>query len=90
MAAVIDAQPAHFVGPLKQGYAPTSSTRCGFPTTRRIRRHGKTQVAARKHKSQVAKPGREWDYEKMLRKRHREIGKKGGFKYAESFKKIKV
>jgi LmbE family N-acetylglucosaminyl deacetylase len=47
-------------------------------------------AALRKHKSQVAKPGREWDFEKFMRKRHREVGKKGGFRYAESFKRIVV
>jgi LmbE family N-acetylglucosaminyl deacetylase len=47
-------------------------------------------AALRKHKSQVAKPGREWDFEKFMRKRHREVGKKGGFRYAESFKRIMV
>jgi LmbE family N-acetylglucosaminyl deacetylase len=46
--------------------------------------------ALNKHKSQVAKPGREWDFEKFMRKRHREIGKPGGYKYAESFKRITV
>jgi len=44
----------------------------------------------KKHKSQIAKPGREWDFEKFMRKRHREIGKKAGFRYAESFKRITV
>src|SRR3989442_2158088 len=44
----------------------------------------------KKHKSQVAKPGREWDFEKVMRKRHREVGKKAGYTYAESFKRIKV
>lgn len=44
----------------------------------------------RKHKSQVAKPGQEWNYEKFMRKRHREVGKKAGYTYAESFKRIKV
>jgi LmbE family N-acetylglucosaminyl deacetylase len=44
----------------------------------------------KKHKSQVAKPGREWDFEKFMRKRHREVGKKAGYSYAESFKRIKV
>src|SRR5882762_3742772 len=43
-----------------------------------------------KHKSQVAKPGREWDVEKFMRKRHRDVGKKGGYQYAESFKRITV
>ena len=47
-------------------------------------------AALRKHKSQVAKPGREWDFEKFMRKRHREVGKKGGYRYAESFKRITV
>jgi LmbE family N-acetylglucosaminyl deacetylase len=44
----------------------------------------------KKHKSQVAKPGREWDFEKFMRKRHREVGKKAGYPYAESFKRITV
>jgi LmbE family N-acetylglucosaminyl deacetylase len=44
----------------------------------------------KKHKSQVAKPGREWDFEKFMRKRHREVGKRAGYTYAESFKRIKV
>src|SRR5258708_1773893 len=47
-------------------------------------------AALRKHKSQVAKPGQEWDFEKFMRKRHREVGKKGGYRYAESFKRITV
>ena len=46
--------------------------------------------ALKKHKSQVAKPGAEWDYEKFMRRRHREIGKKAGFTFAESFKRIRV
>jgi len=46
--------------------------------------------ALRKHKSQVAKPGQEWDFEKWMRKRGRDIGKKAGYQYAESFKRIKV
>jgi len=46
--------------------------------------------ALRKHKSQVAKPGREWDFEKFMRKRHSEVGKRGGYRYAESFKRITV
>jgi LmbE family N-acetylglucosaminyl deacetylase len=46
--------------------------------------------ALKKHKSQVAKPGQEWDYEKFMRRRHREVGKKAGYTYAESFKRIKV
>jgi LmbE family N-acetylglucosaminyl deacetylase len=44
----------------------------------------------KKHKSQVAKPGREWDFEKFMRRRHREVGKKAGYTYAEAFKRIKV
>jgi LmbE family N-acetylglucosaminyl deacetylase len=47
-------------------------------------------TALRKHKSQVSKPGREWDFEKFMRKRHREVGKRGGYRYAESFKRITV
>jgi LmbE family N-acetylglucosaminyl deacetylase len=46
--------------------------------------------ALRKHKSQVSKPGREWDFEKFMRKRHRDVGKKAGYQYAESFKRISV
>src|SRR5215510_10285366 len=46
--------------------------------------------ALHKHQSQVAKPGQEWDVDKWVRKRHRDIGKKGGFRYAESFKRIRV
>jgi hypothetical protein len=38
----------------------------------------------------VAKPGQEWDIDKWVRKRHRDIGKKAGYSYAESFKRIKV
>ena len=45
-------------------------------------------AALRKHKSQVSKPGQTWDFEKFMRKRHREVGKKAGFRYAESFKRI--
>jgi LmbE family N-acetylglucosaminyl deacetylase len=47
-------------------------------------------TALHKHKSQVAKPGREWDFEKFMRKRHAVVGKKAGYRYAESFKKITV
>ncbi len=46
--------------------------------------------ALRKHKSQVSKPGRTWDFEKFMRKRHRDVGKKAGYQYAESFKRITV
>jgi len=44
----------------------------------------------KKHKSQVAKPGAAWDYEKWMRKRHRDVGKKAGYTYAESFKRIPI
>src|SRR5947199_1376819 len=47
-------------------------------------------AALKKHKSQVAKPGQEWDVDKWVRKRHRDVGKKGGYQYAESFKRITV
>ncbi len=46
--------------------------------------------ALRKHKSQVSKPGREWDFERFMRKRHRDVGKRAGYRYAESFKRITV
>ncbi len=46
--------------------------------------------ALKKHKSQIAKPGQVWDFEKFMRKRHREVGKKAGYRYAESFKRITV
>jgi len=46
--------------------------------------------ALKKHKSQIAKPGRTWDFEKFMRKRHRDVGKRGGYRYAESFKRITV
>ena len=46
--------------------------------------------ALAEHKSQVAKPGQEWDYAKFIRKRHRDIGKAAGMKYAEGFKRITV
>jgi hypothetical protein len=38
----------------------------------------------------VAKPGEEWDYEKWMRARHAELGKKAGYAYAEGFKRIVV
>jgi LmbE family N-acetylglucosaminyl deacetylase len=44
--------------------------------------------ALHQHKSQVAKPGQEWDFEKFMRKRHRDVGRRGGYRYAESFKRI--
>ena len=46
--------------------------------------------ALRKHKSQISKPGRTWDVNKAIRKRSSDIGKKGGYRYAEAFKRIKV
>lgn len=46
--------------------------------------------ALKKHRSQVAKPGRTWDFEKFMRKRLRDVGKKAGYQYAESFKRITV
>src|SRR5260370_772319 len=42
------------------------------------------------YKSEVAERGQDWDFEKFMRKRHREVGKKGGYWYAESFKRITV
>src|SRR5256886_3412516 len=47
-------------------------------------------AALHKHKSQVAKPGQEWDIDKWVRKRHRDIVKKVGDLYAEQFTRIKV
>src|SRR3981081_3637936 len=35
-------------------------------------------AALKKHKRQVSKPGREWDFEKVMRNRPREAGKRGG------------
>ena len=46
--------------------------------------------ALKKHRSQVAKPGRTWDFEKFMRKRSHDVGKKAGYQYAESFKRITV
>jgi LmbE family N-acetylglucosaminyl deacetylase len=46
--------------------------------------------ALKAHQSQIAKPGAEWDVDKWVRKRSRDIGKKGGYRYAESFKRIRV
>lgn len=50
----------------------------------------KKLAALREHQSQVAKPGMEWDIDKWIRKRSRDIGKKAGYRYAEAFKRIKV
>ena len=99
MAAVYpdSCNPRAFRGLLKQGYAPHVVNEVWIPYWTMgdhfvdISKTLDLKLAAlKKHKSQVAKPGREWDYEKLLRKRHAEIGKKGGFRYAESFKRIKV
>ena len=99
MAAVYpdSRNPRAFRGLLKQGYAPHVVNEVWIPYWTMgdhfvdISKTLDLKLAAlKKHKSQVAKPGREWDYEKLLRKRHAEIGKKGGFRYAESFKRIKV
>jgi len=47
--------------------------------------------ALRKHKSQPhVKADKDGNFEKFMRRRHRDIGKKGGVKYAESFKRIKI
>lgn len=46
--------------------------------------------ALHKHQSQVAKPGAEWDIDKWVTKRSRDIGKRAGYRYAEAFKQIKV
>src|SRR5579859_1272568 len=99
MAAVYpdSRNPRAFRGLLKEGYEPHVVNEVWIPywtmgdhfvdITKTL---DLKLTALKKHKSQVAKPGAEWDYVKMLRKRHADIGKKGGFKYAESFKRIKV
>ena len=47
--------------------------------------------ALRKHKSQPhVKGDKDGNFEKFMRKRHRDIGKKGGVRFAESFKRIKI
>jgi LmbE family N-acetylglucosaminyl deacetylase len=47
--------------------------------------------ALRKHKSQPhVKADKDGNFEKAMRRRHRDTGKKGGVKYAESFKRIKI
>jgi LmbE family N-acetylglucosaminyl deacetylase len=99
MAAVYpdSRNPRAFRGLLKEGYAPHVVNEVWIPFWTMgdhfvdITKTLDLKLAAlKKHRSQVAKPGKEWDYEKAMRKRHREIGKKGGFQYAESFKRIKV
>jgi LmbE family N-acetylglucosaminyl deacetylase len=99
MAAVYpdSRNPRAFRGLLKQGYAPHIVNELWIPYWTMgdhfvdISKTLDLKLAAlKKHKSQVAKPGQEWDVDKWIRKRHRDIGKKGGYKYAESFKRIKV
>ena len=99
MAAVYpdSRNPRAFRGLLKEGFAPHIVDEVWIPywtmgdhfvdITKTI---DLKLEALRKHKSQVSKPGMEWDVDKWVRKRHRDIGKKGGFRYAESFKRIKV
>ena len=99
MAAVYpdSRNPRAFRGLLKQGYAPHIVNEVWIPYWI-LGDHfvdiSKTLdlklEALKKHKSQVSKPGMEWDVDKWIRKRHRDIGKKGGYRYAESFKRIKV
>jgi LmbE family N-acetylglucosaminyl deacetylase len=99
MAAVYpdSRNPRAFRGLLKQGYAPHVVNEVWIP----FWTLGDYYVdisktldlklqALHKHKSQVAKPGMEWDIDKWVRQRNRDIGKKGGYRYAESFKRIKV
>src|SRR5260221_3221520 len=99
MAAVYpdSRNPRAFRGLLKQGYAPHVVSEVWIPFWTMgdyyvdISKTLDLKLAAlKKHKSQVSKPGMEWDVDKWVRKRHRDIGKKGGFQYAESFKRIKV
>ena len=99
MAAVYpdSRNPRAFRGLLKEGYAPHIVNEVWIPFWMMgdhfvdISRTLDLKLAAlKKHKSQIAKPGMEWDVDKWIRKRHRDIGKKGGFRYAESFKRIKV
>ena len=99
MAAVYpdSRNPRAFRGLLKQGYAPHVVDEVWIPYWTMgdhfvdISKTLDLKLAAlKKHKSQVAKPGNEWDVDKWIRKRSRDIGKKGGFRYAESFKRIKV
>jgi LmbE family N-acetylglucosaminyl deacetylase len=99
MAAVYpdSRNPRAFRGLLKQGYAPHVVKEVWIPYWT-MGDHfvdiSKTLdlklEALKKHKSQVAKPGNEWDIDKWIRKRSRDIGKKPGYRYAESFKRIKV
>jgi LmbE family N-acetylglucosaminyl deacetylase len=99
MAAVYpdSRNPRAFRGLLKQGFGPHVVNEVWIPFWMNgdyfvdISKTLDLKLAAlKKHKSQVAKPGQEWDVDKWIRKRHGELGKKGGFRYAESFKRIKV
>ncbi len=99
MAAVYpdSRNPRAFRGLLKEGYQPHVVNEVWIPYWTLgdyfvdISKTLDLKLAAlHKHKSQVAKPGQEWDIDKWVRKRHRDIGKKGGYQYAESFKRIKV
>ncbi|TMF00990.1 MAG: PIG-L family deacetylase [Chloroflexi bacterium] len=99
MAAVYpdSRNPRAFRGLLKEGYQPHVVNEVWIPYWTLgdyfvdISKTLELKLAAlKKHKSQVAKPGQEWDVDKWVRKRHRDIGKKGGYQYAESFKRIKV
>jgi LmbE family N-acetylglucosaminyl deacetylase len=89
--------PRAFRGLLKEGLEPHSVKEVWIPFWSSgdhlvdITRTLDLKIAALyKHKSQVAKPGQEWNFEKFIRKRHREVGKRGGMRYAESFKRITV
>jgi LmbE family N-acetylglucosaminyl deacetylase len=42
----------------------------------------------RQHRSQVAKPGQEWEFEKFIRERMADAGKKAGVEAAEGFRRI--
>jgi len=99
MAAVYpdSRNPRAFRGLLKEGYAPHIVNEVWIPFWMMgdhfvdISKTLDLKLAAlKKHKSQVSKPGMEWDVDKWIRKRHRDIGKKGGYRYAESFKRITV
>ncbi len=99
MAAVYpdSRNPRAFRGLLKEGFAPHIVNEVWIPygtlgdhyvdITKTL---ALKLAALKKHKSQVSKPGQEWDVDKWVTKRHRDIGKKAGFRYAESFKSIKV
>ena len=99
MAAVYpdSRNPRAFRGLLKEGYAPHVVNEVWIPYWTLgdyyvdISKTLDLKLAAlKKHQSQVAKPGAEWDVDKWIRKRSRDIGKRGGYRYAESFKRIKV